>query len=377
MTTTASGRLMPAVALALSLAACGGGSPGGDQTAYYTLSVHKGGGGAGTVTGGGGAISCGAACSASFVTGTVVTLTAAPDASSTFGAWTGCDGVNGASCTVTLNADRVVGATFDPGTGSLQVVNSTSYTITELYRSPAGAGTWGTNLLVSSIAPAGTFTLTDVPVGSYDFRAVASDAISYWQTSSVSITDGGLFTWTLLPPEVGSVMVVNNHCIALDQLYLRPPSSPTWSPNQLASPVAPGGTFTLTGLPVGTYDVSAGALDGLSWTSYGIAVTAGGTFTWSVYMPAGTGCLTVVNNGPHTIDYLFDPFSPMGCSSDLWGTERLGGQLILPDTSFTLSNVPQGTHDFWARSVASAVDYRVCAMGIPPGGAFVWYLIPL
>jgi len=29
---------------------------------------------------------------------------------------------------------------------------------------------------------------------------------------------GGLVSWTLLPPEVGSLSVVNNHCIEVDQL---------------------------------------------------------------------------------------------------------------------------------------------------------------
>jgi len=267
-----------------------------------------------------------------------------------------------------------------PTVGSLTVVNSTSYTITELYGSAAGAGTWGLNQLASPIVPGGTLTLADIPAGTYDFRAVASDGISYWQTNSVSITAGGLVTWTLLPPEVGSLSLVNNHCIAVDQLYVRPSSSPTWSPNQLASPVAPGGTITLTNIPVGTYDVSAAAaIDGSSWATNGIVITAGGTFTWSLFMSAGTGCLTIVNNSPDRIDFLFDPLSPLGCTSNNWGTEQLGGQQILPDATFTLSNIPQGAHDFWALGVTpigDPVNYRICALPIPSGGTFTWYLIP-
>jgi hypothetical protein len=48
----------------------------------------------------------------SYDTGTVVTLTAAPDTGSTFTIWTGCDSVAGATCTVTINASRSVTATF-------------------------------------------------------------------------------------------------------------------------------------------------------------------------------------------------------------------------------------------------------------------------
>jgi len=94
----------------LSLAACGGGSDGGNPT--YTLSVQKGGSGSGTVTGG--AISCGATCSASLASGTAVTLTASADAGSTFAGWSGCDSTTGGTCNVTMLVDRIVIATFNP-----------------------------------------------------------------------------------------------------------------------------------------------------------------------------------------------------------------------------------------------------------------------
>src|SRR5207237_711037 len=78
---------------------------------------------------------CGAA-SASYDSGTVVTLTAAPATGSTFGSWTGCDTVSGSTCTVTMNASRSVTATFNTkavtltvskaGTGSGAVTSSES-----------------------------------------------------------------------------------------------------------------------------------------------------------------------------------------------------------------------------------------------------------
>lgn len=51
-------------------------------------------------------------CSASFVAGVVITLTATEDVDSRFTGWAGCDGVNGGACSVTLNANRSVTATF-------------------------------------------------------------------------------------------------------------------------------------------------------------------------------------------------------------------------------------------------------------------------
>jgi hypothetical protein len=59
-------------------------------------------------------IDCGAVCSVSFDSGTVVTLTARADFGSSFSGWGGCDTTSGATCTVTVNAARSVTARFLP-----------------------------------------------------------------------------------------------------------------------------------------------------------------------------------------------------------------------------------------------------------------------
>src|SRR5439155_4811255 len=79
----------------------------------FTLTVSKGGTGTGTVTSSDGGISCGATCAAPYDGGTLVTLTASASGGSTFGSWSGCDGVSGLTCTVTMNASRSVTATFN------------------------------------------------------------------------------------------------------------------------------------------------------------------------------------------------------------------------------------------------------------------------
>jgi hypothetical protein len=69
--------------------------------------------GTGTVTSNPAGINCPADCSEHYDTGTV-TLTANPGADSTFAGWTGCDVVEAdGSCTMTMNGDRSVTATFD------------------------------------------------------------------------------------------------------------------------------------------------------------------------------------------------------------------------------------------------------------------------
>ncbi len=85
---------------------------GTGTTTAFTLNVAEAGTGGGTVTSNPAGISCPTTtCSANFSAGTSVTLTAAPNVGSTFVGWGGaCSGAG--SCTVTMNSNQSVSATF-------------------------------------------------------------------------------------------------------------------------------------------------------------------------------------------------------------------------------------------------------------------------
>lgn len=97
------------------------------------LTVTKSGAGSGPVTSSPSGISCGSACSQVFTPGTMVTLTATPNASSVFAGWSGaCAGTS--TCVVTMDAAKTVNAAFNlkavaltilkAGTGSGPVTSS-------------------------------------------------------------------------------------------------------------------------------------------------------------------------------------------------------------------------------------------------------------
>ena len=77
----------------------------------YTLMVTKEGTGNGTVTSSPANINCGASCSAAYNYGTLVTLTAFPNADSFFAGWNGegCSGTG--ACVIAMDGDRSVTAT--------------------------------------------------------------------------------------------------------------------------------------------------------------------------------------------------------------------------------------------------------------------------
>ena len=78
----------------------------------FTLTVNKSGTGTGTVTSGPAGIDCGSTCMAGFIANTMVTLVAAPDATSTFTGWSGSGCTGTGNCTVTMSQARTVTATF-------------------------------------------------------------------------------------------------------------------------------------------------------------------------------------------------------------------------------------------------------------------------
>ncbi len=115
----------------LLLSGCGGGdssttsssgtsapapAPAPAPTTYLLTTAVTG---SGTIASSPSGISCGATCSASFNSGTRVTLTATPSSGYTFAGWSGVCSGNG-SCAVTMSAARSATATFattsNPGT---------------------------------------------------------------------------------------------------------------------------------------------------------------------------------------------------------------------------------------------------------------------
>ena len=80
----------------------------------YSLGVDKTGTGSGTVTSDPVGIDCGGDCGESYEGGTTVTLSATPDGGSVLSDWSGCDSATGTTCTVEMNGDKSVTATFMP-----------------------------------------------------------------------------------------------------------------------------------------------------------------------------------------------------------------------------------------------------------------------
>jgi thermitase len=156
----------------------------------FTLGVTKSGTGTGTVTSTSPvspSINCGATCSASYSSGTVVSLSAAAGTGSVFAGWSGaCSGTG--ACNVTMDAAKTVTATFNlsspPSSFTLTVTKVGQGTVVST--APPSPNI-NCGVTCSAAYPSGTVvTLAATPAGGYVF-AGWSGACSGTATCNVAM----------------------------------------------------------------------------------------------------------------------------------------------------------------------------------------------
>jgi phospholipase C len=153
--------------VAVNLSSCGGGAsqgsgPGPPPTTF-PLTVSAGSGG--IITSSPSGINCGSACSASFSSGTKVTLSATPSSGDSFASWSGACSGSSLTCTLTMNGATSVSATFSRTQVQLSVSETGAGTITS---NPAGINCGG--ICTADFNSGSTVTLTATPAAGNSFN---------------------------------------------------------------------------------------------------------------------------------------------------------------------------------------------------------------
>lgn len=145
----------------------------GATPAFSILTATRAGTGSGAVTSGDGFINCGTTCSKRYANGTAVTLTATPDAGSTFAGWSGA--ADCADGQVTLAADTTCTATFDPPPATQILTTSRTGTGSGTVRTAEGLIDCG-NTCSATYSPGVSVTLIAIPALGSELSAWGGDS---------------------------------------------------------------------------------------------------------------------------------------------------------------------------------------------------------
>src|SRR5207245_590459 len=243
-----------------------------------TLTVSKGGTGSGTVASSDGGITCGATCSAGYISGTAVTLTSSPSAWSVFSGWSGAGCSGTGTCVVTMTAAQAVSATFTQLYVYALTVTKTGSGSGTLTSSPAGIDCGAT--CSASFASGTSVTLTAAPASGSVFTG--------WSGAGCSGT--GICVVTM-----SAAQSVN---ASFTQLYT------------LTVTKAGSGSGTVASSPAG---IDCGAMCSAAFAS-GTQVTltavpaSGSVFgSWSGAGCSGTGSCVVTMNAAQSVTATFLP----------------------------------------------------------------------
>jgi hypothetical protein len=160
-----------------------------------------------------------------------------------------------------------------PTTASLVFVNNTTYFVSELGLVPTGTVGYGSAINSSPIPPGGSYTITNIPPGTYKAAAVIPISgvpyYTYWNSISLNAGDADQITGN--PGGYTGAMQVNNTNSLWNLIDVRvsPTGLATWGSNVLTGPIVPGGSELVYNMVPGTWDLRCALADGS--VSYGYA----------------------------------------------------------------------------------------------------------
>lgn len=253
--------LAVSVLATLLLAGCGGTSSNSTPppNSSFQLTVTAPAAGAGTITSSPAGINCPSTCTASYPSGTKVTLTATPGSNYFFGGWGGA--CSGTTCTITISAPASVSASFVPGDG-LTVAIAGSGTVTS---TPAGincpttcSGTFPEN---------GKVTLTETPGSGDFFSGWSGSTCSGTAPCTLTITAATNVTATFSPNAGGNVLSVTTTGAGIGTVTSTPAgiNCSAGSATSCSATFAPNSMVTLTETPAAN-NVFAGWSGGCTGT---------------------------------------------------------------------------------------------------------------
>lgn len=163
-----------------------------------------------------------------------------------------------------------------PPSGSIRIVNGTSYPIDEAYVTPSSSSTWGEIRNAADVPPSYSITIDYLTPGLWDAKLVAyGDSIYYAHASDLNVLSGQTVEFYAVNGDFsGTLDVTNGSAYPITALYVAPTGSGTWGPNQLSASIPSTNTFHVYDLPPDLYDVRCDYSVGSPAVGYSYSITS-------------------------------------------------------------------------------------------------------
>ena len=250
----------------------------------YPLTIIESGTGTGQVTSSPAGIVCSLTsiqCSATFVGGTAVTLTASAAAGSSFAGWSGGGCTGTAPCTVTMSTAQVVTAAFTQIPSFMLSVVASGAGSGTVTSTPSGINC-GT-ICNASYQTGTQVTLTAAAASGSTFAGWSGSGCSGDQTCTVTITAGTAVAASFVPDTASNLTLVA--AVLPDSRSVQLGATPTAFATMINAGPADASTCTIapaTSIPASfvfqTTDPTTNALTGTANTPVNIAAGQAGTF---------------------------------------------------------------------------------------------------
>ena len=175
-------------------------------------------------------------------------------------------------------------STPEPEGASIEVYNATEKDIHFVYISSAKQDSWGDNVIEGRvISPGSSYIIEGVTPGLYDLMASDVDDIAIQTLWDVQVD--GQVTWTV--ESMAALDIYNSSPYTIALLYISSTDSDTWGDDWLGgTTIAPGDSYSVSSLDVGSYDLRAETSEGEVVESlYNILID--GPFMWDVVGKVG------------------------------------------------------------------------------------------
>jgi hypothetical protein len=171
------------------------------------------------------------------------------------------------------------------GAGKLEIVNQTSEAVCYVFIAPSNSEDWGPEQLGEGnvVAAGESFTITDIPPGTYDLKAenCSNEIVARNYEVKLGAID---ITWTLSDTGLARLILENQSSVTMCYLYITPDVSDGWGSDQIGegNTIPAGDTFTITDIPPGTYDLRIVACEDPDLYAEHMDADISTEFTWTI-----------------------------------------------------------------------------------------------